>query len=181
MTLKSGSRCDTDHMAGLHIGEIARQAGVRTATVRYYERAGLLPKPPRSASGYRLYSPRAVEELVFIRRAQSIGFSLDEIRELLHLSRQGTAPCSRVLALTEHHLRAVEDRIRELQSFRKELASALQRWRSSRCGFTPGGLCDLIAGSRPVRRSLPAAARHPSGSTAGASGAGRRSPYFSIR
>lgn len=126
-----------------------------TATVRYYERAGLLPKPPRSAGGYRLYSPRAVEELLFVRRAQSIGFSLEEIRELLRLSRNGTAPCSRVLALAEDHLRAVDTRIRELQSFRKELASAVQRWRGGLCGFTPGGLCDLIAkSSRPVPRHL---------------------------
>ena len=141
-------------MAELQIGEVARLADVTTATVRYYERAGLLSKPPRSAGGYRLYSPRAVEELVFIRRAQSIGFSLDEIREFLRLSRNGTAPCSRVLALAEDHLRAVEDRIRELQSFRKELASAVQRWRGGQCGFTPGGLCDLIAASRPRPRRL---------------------------
>jgi DNA-binding transcriptional MerR regulator len=152
--LKSGSRCHTNPMTGLQIGEVARQAGVTTATVRYYERAGLLPKPPRSAGGYRLYATRAVEELVFIRRAQSIGFSLDEIRELLRLSRNGTAPCSRVLALAEDHLKAVESRIRELQSFKKELASAVVLWRSGRCGFTPGGLCDLIAASRPVPRRL---------------------------
>lgn len=150
--MKSGSGCHTEGMAGLRIGDVARQAGVTTATVRYYERAGLLPKPPRSAGGYRVYSPRAVEELGFVRRAQGIGFSLDEIREVLRLSRNGTAPCSRVLALAEDHLRAVDGRIRELQSFRKELASAVQRWRGGQCGFTPGGLCDLIAASRPVAR-----------------------------
>lgn len=141
-------------MAGLQIGEVARHAGVTTATVRYYERAGVLPKPLRSPGGYRLYSPRAVEELLFIRRAQSIGFSLDEIRELLRLSRNGTAPCSRVLALAEDHLRAVERRIRELQAFRKELASTVQQWRDGQCGFTPGGLCDLIASSRPMPRRI---------------------------
>lgn len=137
-------------MAGLRIGEVAQQVGVTTATIRYYERAGLLPKPPRSAAGYRVYAERAVEELVFIRRAQSIGFSLDEIRDLLRLSRNGTAPCSRVITLAEEHLRAVDERIRHLQTFRKELASAVRRWRGGQCGFTPGGLCDLIAASRPI-------------------------------
>lgn len=154
MTLKSSLRFDTEGMAGLRIGEIARQAGVTTATIRYYERAGLLPKPPRSAAGYRLYAERAAEELVFIRRAQSIGFSLDEIRDLLRLSRNGTAPCSRVLTLAEEHLEAVDERIRQLQTFRKELASAVRSWRDGQCGFTPGGLCDLIAASSPMPRRL---------------------------
>lgn len=141
-------------MAGLRIGQVAQQAGVTTSTIRYYERAALLPRPPRSAAGYRLYSERAVEELVFIRRAQNMGFSLDEIRELLLLSRNGTAPCSRVIALAEQHLAAVDDRVRQLQTFRKELASTVRRWRRGECGFTPGGLCDLIAASRPLPRRV---------------------------
>jgi DNA-binding transcriptional MerR regulator len=150
-------------MPGLRIGELAQQAGVTTATIRYYERAGLLPKPPRTTAGYRLYSDREGEELVFVRKAQGIGFSLDEIRDLLRLSRNGTAPCSRVLTLAEEHLRAVDDRIRELQTFRKELASAVRRWRGGRCGFTPGGLCDLIVASRlPARRVRRESDRHPS-------------------
>lgn len=154
LTLKSDSRCHTEHMPGLRIGEVAQQAGVTTATIRYYERAGVLPKPPRSVAGYRLYSGRAVEEIVFVRKAQSIGFSLNEIRDLLRLSRNGTAPCSRVLTLAEEHLQAVDNRIRELQTFRKELASAVRRWRGGQCGFTPGGLCDLIGASRSIRRRL---------------------------
>lgn len=148
-------------MAGLQIGEVARRTGVTTATVRYYEREGLLPKPPRSAGGYRLYSARAVEELVFVRRAQGIGFSLEEIRELLRLSRNGTAPCSRVLALAEEHLGAVERRIRELQTFRKGLASAVQRWRGGHCSFAPGGLCDLIG----TPATAPAVLPHPTRET----------------
>lgn len=145
MTLKSSSRFHTAVMAGLRIGQAARAAGVTTATIRYYERAGVLSRPPRSAAGYRLYSERGVEELIFIRRAQQIGFSLAEIRELLRLSRSGTAPCSRVLALAEQHLAAADERIRQLRTFRTQLAGAVRRWRAGQCGFMPGGLCDLIA------------------------------------
>ncbi len=69
-------------MKSLTIGHLAKEAGVNLETVRYYERRGLLPKPPRSASGYRLFPSDAARRLRFIRRAQELGFSLNEIREL---------------------------------------------------------------------------------------------------
>ena len=149
LTLKSTSRCHTGCMSGLRIGEVANQAGVSTATIRYYERAGLVPIAARSEAGYRLYSQRAVEELAFIRRAQVIGFSLDEIRGLLQLSRGGVAPCDRVIALAGAHLEQIEERIRQLQMFRDRLASALTQWRSGDCGFSSRGLCNLLDVSPP--------------------------------
>ena len=136
-------------MSGLRIGEIANQAGVSTATIRYYERAGLMPKPARSQAGYRLYPERAVEELALIRRAQAIGFSLDEIRELLRLSRGGQAPCARVISLAEAHLMKVDERIRQLRAFRDRLGEALGHWRAGRCGFSSQGLCDLLEDVEP--------------------------------
>lgn len=142
-------------MSGLRIGEVARKAGVSTSTIRYYERAGLMPKPARSGAGYRLYAGRAVDELVFLRRAQAIGFSLEEIRGLLTLSRGGIAPCARVMSLAETHLTQVDERIRQLQSFRECLAAALDGWRNGRCGFASKGLCDLldnVSASRPRSR-----------------------------
>lgn len=133
-------------MRGLRIGELARRGGVTAATVRYYERAGVLLPPPRSAAGYRLYGERAVEELVFVRRAQGLGFTLDEIRELLDLSRRGSPPCGRVLALAEQHLEAVDRRIRELRAYRRRLGGLVRRWRrGGPCRFTSSGLCDLVA------------------------------------
>src|SRR3989442_10720788 len=72
-------------MKSLTIGRLAKQAGVNVETVRFYERRGLLPKPPRSASGYRLFPAETARRLKFIRRAQELGFSLTEIRELLLL------------------------------------------------------------------------------------------------
>lgn len=148
-------------MAGLRIGEAATRAGVSTATVRYYERAGLMPRAPRSTAGYRLYSDRAVEELRFVRRAQALGFTLDEIRGLLQLSRRGVAPCSRVMSLVTNHLALLDERIERLQAFRQQLASALERWRTDRCGFTSEGLCELLSGELVVDAASLATLRQP--------------------
>src|SRR5215469_3980925 len=75
----------------LTIGRLAKEVGINLDTVRYYERRGLLPKPPRTASGYRLFPAEAVRRLRFIRRAQEIGFSLRDIRDLLSLRATPTA------------------------------------------------------------------------------------------
>lgn len=171
-------------MAGLRIGEVANQACVSTPTIRYYERAGLMPKPARSDAGYRLYSERAIEELTFIRRAQAICFSLDEIRGLLQLSRGGVAPCARVISLAGTHLTQLEERIQQLHTFRDRLADALNKWRTGRCGFSSERLCDLLdevdavprnarfTGSR--ERSLDRRARHSIHSAASATSANLR-------
>lgn len=150
-------------MSGLRIGEVAGKAGVSTATIRYYERAGLMPKPARSAAGYRLYSDRAVDELIFIRRAQAIGFSLREVRGLLKLSRGGVAPCARVISLADTHLMQVDERIQQLQAFRERLAAALKKWRAGRCGFASDGLCDLLedVNTEPTHPAVTAFHRNP--------------------
>lgn len=130
-------------MRGLTVGKLARQVGVNRATVRYYERRGLLRSPSRSGSGYRLYSERVVNEILFIKRAQALGFLLAEIRELLELGRAGTKPCSRVIALAENQLASVDSRIQQLTQFRRQLASAVKKWRRE-CRFIADGLCALI-------------------------------------
>lgn len=130
-------------MRGLTIGTLAQRVGVNRATVRYYERRGLL-RPARSAAGYRLYGERVVEEIRFIKRAQTLGLSLAEIQELLELARAGLKPCSRVIALTEQQLASVDARIRQLIQFRRRLASAVKQWREE-CRFNAHGLCALTA------------------------------------
>lgn len=130
-------------MAALLIGDVARRAGLSAATVRYYEEIDLLPPPSRSVKGYRSYSEQTVEELRFIRKAQALGFSLDEIRDILKLSRSGTAPCSHVLSLAHQHLAAVEERIRQLQQFRDQLATEVAKWDATNTD-TCRGLCALI-------------------------------------
>src|SRR6058998_4269485 len=109
-------------MAGLLIGHIAERTGLTAPTIRYYESIGLLPVPSRSSTGYRRYTETTVEELRFIKKAQALGFSLDEVAEILKLSRAGSTPCSRVLDLARRHVTAVNERIRQLTRFRDLLA-----------------------------------------------------------
>jgi len=108
-------------MKSLTIGHLAREAGVNLETVRYYERRGLLPKPPRSASGYRLFPSDAARRLRFIRRAQEIGFSLKEIRELLSLRVSRTTTSRDIRARAEAKIVDIDARIRSLGSMKKAL------------------------------------------------------------
>lgn len=131
-------------MTGLFIGAVAKRAGVSPPTIRYYEDIGLLAPPLRSSTGYRCYSDTAVQELRFVRKAKVLGFSLGEIGEILRLSRSGTTPCSHVLTLAHRRLVALEERIRQLQTFRDRLTAELAKWNGKR---TPAcrGLCQIIA------------------------------------
>jgi DNA-binding transcriptional MerR regulator len=133
----------------MQISEAAKRAGVSPPTIRYYEEIGLLPEPERSAAGYRRYTEATVDELRFIRKAQMIGFSLDEIREILQLSRSGQKPCGHVLTLAHQHLAAVDERIRRLQRFRKQLSTDLRKWEKQKTAITCGGLCQFIADAKP--------------------------------
>ena len=128
------------------IGELARRAELKAQTIRYYEGLGLLSQPVRSDGGYRRYSEDALAELQFIRKAQSLGFSLDEVKQILDVARAGQAPCSRVLAIAEGHLLDLEKRIQQLTQLRRQLSQAVQSWRDggipARCAST---LCGLIS------------------------------------
>jgi DNA-binding transcriptional MerR regulator len=127
------------------IGDIARLSDITPATIRYYEEIGVLSAPRRSQSGYRHYSEAALEELLFIKKGQGLGFTLEEIREILRISRAGEAPCSHVLELAERNLAAAEERIRHLQEFRNRLAAQIARWRGKSMANCNGGkLCEII-------------------------------------
>ena len=127
----------------MQIGEIARRSGLPAATIRYYEAEKLISRPTRTSSGYRVFSERVLEELTFIRRAQSMGLTLDETREILNLGRAGKKPCDRVTAICDAHLEEIERRMAELQSFRENLKSA-RALAQKGCGFTPEGFCRAI-------------------------------------
>jgi MerR family mercuric resistance operon transcriptional regulator len=107
----------------VRIGEVAESAGVHVQTLRYYERRGLLEPPPRSAAGYRNYPPAAVRVLRFVKRAQELGFTLDEIEELLHLDAGGPDSCDAARALAEARMADLDRRIADLQRMRDSLAS----------------------------------------------------------
>lgn len=112
---------DTGRNPHMSIGVVARHAGIGIDTIRYYEREGLLPAPRRRASGYRDYDAGAIERLRFIRRAKDLGFSLEEIRELLALSTDRERGVKGVRQRAQARLDAVEQRIRELRRMQRGL------------------------------------------------------------
>lgn len=131
------------------IGETARSVGVATSALRYYEREGLLKPAGRSASGYRLYDSAGVDQLRFIRSAQSVGFSLEDIKALLALDEQTS--CNEVQGMITDRLADVARRIAELRSVERTLKSALNRCKKSRKGCPVLG--DLRTRRRPSKRA----------------------------
>jgi Zn(II)-responsive transcriptional regulator len=109
-------------MHALTIGKLARQVDLSVETLRYYERRGLIEPRQRSEAGYRLYQPDVVRRLRFIRRAQALGFSLDEIADLLALSANPDASAGEVKALTQAKIEDIEQRIRDLERMRQALS-----------------------------------------------------------
>ena len=110
-------------MTALTIGAVAKRTGLGIQTVRFYEREGLLEEPPRSSSGYRTYDESAVRRLGFIRRAQELGFSLKEIRELISLEQNEDADCDQVRGIANAKLDTIEDKIADL----KRMQAALEK------------------------------------------------------
>ncbi len=110
----------------MFIGELAGAAGVGVETVRFYEREGLLPEPPRTDSGYRVYDHDAVRRVRFILRAKELGFTLSETKELLELRVTDPAACGEVEATTRAKIVDVEARIRELERIRTALGGLVR-------------------------------------------------------
>ena len=131
--------------AGLKIGEVSRLSGVGIETIRFYERSGLLDRPARTYSGYRMYDGSVIERLYFIRKAQLLGFALQEIRELIDHKRRGENPCADVRSVVRRRLEDLNARIEQMLAYRDELASALKDWDEK--GETEGHVCGLIEGT----------------------------------
>src|SRR5882724_8816830 len=128
----------------LLIGRLAKLSGVRPDTIRFYERSGLLPKPSRMASGYRVYNDAALNQVRFIRKAQSLGFSLDEIRRIMNLRGEGKETCRCVISMAEATLAESETKLDELRKFKDTLATNLTRWKRKRRGPIAAEFCALI-------------------------------------
>ncbi|QEZ48263.1 Cu(I)-responsive transcriptional regulator [Cupriavidus oxalaticus] len=110
----------------MNIGEAAQASGVSAKMIRHYESIGLVETPPRTEGGYRRYDERAVHTLRFVRRARNLGFSLDEIRDLLSLWRDRGRASADVKALTLRHVADLEQRIAELAAMRDTLRQLAQ-------------------------------------------------------
>jgi DNA-binding transcriptional MerR regulator len=109
-------------MKPLPIGALARTAGVKVPTIRYYEQIGLMSEAPRTKSNRRTYGADEVKRLKFIRHARDLGFEIDEIRQLLALAGDPDKPCEGADAIARRHLAAIEDRIIRLTALRSEIA-----------------------------------------------------------
>ena len=125
---------------GYTIGELASQTGVKVVTIRYYEQIGVLPVPARSSGNYRVYTPQHLLRLQFIRRCRDLGFTLDQVRQMLRLSSEGGPSCAEICAITANHLEDIEDKVRDLKRLTKEL----RRINSSCSGNKQMAECRII-------------------------------------
>lgn len=107
----------------MRIGELAGRLAINPKTIRYYEGIGLLPDPERTPSGYRLYDEDDVERLTFIKTAQRLGITLDEIREILTFRERGDRPCDYVRAVLRREVAEIDQRLAELGALRDELVA----------------------------------------------------------
>lgn len=145
--LKRGARL-VDEEEGrrmLKIGDVSKRSGVGVEALRFYEKSGLLDKPSRTYGGYRVYGEDVLERLAFIKQAQALGFSLEEIRRIVEDARKGQSPCDEVREIVRRRMEELDARLRELQRHRKELKATLEEW--DKVGRAPGHICGLIEGS----------------------------------
>lgn len=126
----------------MRIGQLADRFNLNTKTIRYYEDIGLLPDPERTAGGYRLYAEADADRLRFIKTAQRLGLTLDDIREILAFKEQGETPCGYVRGLLRQHAQDLERRIAEMQALRDELLGLVDR--AQQLPADGRGYCGLI-------------------------------------
>lgn len=127
-------------MNALTSGKLAKEAGVNLETIRFYERKSMLPRPPRAASGYRLFPREAIQRIRFIRRAQQLGFTLKEIKELLALSGSRRTDCGAVRARAERKIVEIERKIAALNAMKDALTEI-----SAACGGNSRALrCPML-------------------------------------
>ncbi len=124
----------------LTISKLASRGGVNVTTIRYYERRGLLPRPSRTASGYRLYADDAMRRLRFIRQAQLLGFSLTEVQDLLSLRTQSDTTCADIRMRAKEKITAIDRKIADLQ----RIKSALTKLASACRGKGPTSECPIL-------------------------------------
>ena len=122
MTTITAARAD-----GLTIGQLSKLTNVNIETIRYYERIGMLPPPPRTEGGRRVYGRLQTRMLAFIRRARELGFSLDEIRALLRLGGPEKATCGEVKTIATRHLEDIRAKLSDLKKLERLLSKTVAR------------------------------------------------------
>lgn len=141
----------------LSSGELADLAGVSRDTLRHYERKGVLPRPLRGHNGYRQYPREALQRVQLVRRALSVGFTLDELAKVLKVRDAGGAPCEEVRKLATQKLANVQDQLRELTALRDDLQDTLRDWDTRlarRAGSKRANLLEsLSVEPKPAKRS----------------------------
>ena len=133
------------------IGELAAELGLNPKTLRYYEGIGLLPQPARNAAGYRLYGAAERDRLLFIAKGKALGFTLQEIGQILALRDAGTEPCAYVQSLVDQKLASVTAQLRFLEDLRGDLQVLHTEAQNTTCSCTP--ICSIIelhVSSRPA-------------------------------
>jgi len=125
--------------AAIAIGALSARTGCNIETIRYYERIGLLPAPPRGAGGHRLYGADLVRQLTFIRRARALGFTLDKMRALLRLADDRNRPCADVRAVASARLDDVRAKITDLKAMERVLRETI-----ARCAADSDAECPII-------------------------------------
>jgi len=134
-------------MTGMRVSELADAAGVAADTVRYYERAGLLPEPPRTAGGYRMYDAVSLDRLKFIRGAQRLGLRLRDIADLLAVRDTGVCPCEPAGELLARRLAEVDAEMARLAALRDQLAAMVRALPAGDCPPpAPGSWCPPTEG-----------------------------------
>lgn len=119
---------------GLKIGDLARQVGVTTKAIRFYEVKRVLPRPTRGANGYRLYGQDAVETLTFVKQAAGLGLTLAEIREIIAIRDGGGPPCAHVHRLLQDKARELDRKLQDLIDMRRQIRRSLAAWSRGRRG-----------------------------------------------
>ena len=134
---------------GLQIGEVAKRAGVSIDTLRYYEKVKLLPRPARSSGGFRLFAPEHIERVRFIRQAQDLGFSLEEIKGLLAMG--GAEECRKVRDLLQRKLTELDDRLKAMKGFRRVLARHLSECEVELKQHGESACCPVVADGKQTK------------------------------
>jgi Cu(I)-responsive transcriptional regulator len=131
----------------MKIGDIAKATGLKIETIRFYESEGLIAPPMRNGSNYRLYSQSHLERLSFVKRSRDLGFTMDEVRELMRLADDPTGSCEEVDAITQRHVAGIDRKLADLQALRAGLMSHLDC-----CSKTTISNCQIIGALSPETR-----------------------------